>query len=181
MVISTYLHISQEIQNFKSYSDVTCRCAFQIIQPEETQLFVLKTYHWACLIAWQIQQFTSFLLVLPIARLRSRRSTKPTKYCDSLDTTTGKPLCSVSLSSVSTSSTVIESWVSTLKGSLCLKQVLGYGQIQNHTWRSTTCLRYDAVWSGRTQVVFLRNTTPPSSSQKHMLGAHFDIKQVIKK
>lgn len=55
-----------------------------------------------------------------MARLRSLRSTKPTKYCDSLDTTTGYPLCSVSFSSVSTSSTVIESWVITESVSLRL-------------------------------------------------------------
>ena len=35
---------------------------------------------------------------LPTAKLRSLRRTKPTRYCDSLDTTTGNPLCIVVLS-----------------------------------------------------------------------------------
>lgn len=58
---------------------------------------------------------------LPIARLRSLLNTKPTKYCDSLETTTGYPLCSVSFNNCSTSSTVIESCVITLSVSFRLE------------------------------------------------------------
>lgn len=95
-----------------------------------------------------------YLLVLPIARLRSRRRTKPTRYCDSLDTTTGKPLCSVSLSSVSTSSTVIESWVSTFNGSLCLEQyVIYYSKIHLHSGGCTNNLCTTAIY--RPTVLFL--------------------------
>lgn len=50
---------------------------------------------------------------LPIARFKSLRNTKPTRYWLSLDTTTGYPLCSVSFNRVSISSTVIVSWVMT--------------------------------------------------------------------
>lgn len=63
-------------------------------------------------------------LALERARFRSRRSTKPTRNGDSCDSTTGNPLCSVSLSKLSTSSTVIESCVTTQRGSVCLKNLI---------------------------------------------------------
>lgn len=56
----------------------------------------------------------------PSARRRSRRRTEPTSEYDSLDTTTGKALCSVSSSTSCTSLTVIESCVSTVSGALPL-------------------------------------------------------------
>lgn len=59
---------------------------------------------------------------LPTARERSRRRTKPTRNCDSLDTTTGKPLWSVSLSNISTPSKVVVSCVKTVRGLLALRK-----------------------------------------------------------
>lgn len=58
------------------------------------------------------------------AKFRSLLRTKPTRYWDSLETTTGKPLCSVSFIRASTSSTVIESWVRILSGSLLLENYI---------------------------------------------------------
>lgn len=65
--------------------------------------------------------FIVWLYNLPIAKFRSRRRTKPTKYWLSLDTTTGYPLCSVSFSKLTISSTVMESCVITDNVSFRLK------------------------------------------------------------
>ena len=58
---------------------------------------------------------------LPRARIKSRRKTDPTRKHDSWETTTGKALCFVLFSIVSTSPTVIDSSVMTVKGALPLR------------------------------------------------------------
>lgn len=71
----------------------------------------------------------SALNVLPIAKLSSRRNTKPTRYWLSLETTTGYPLCSVSFNKFIISSTVIESCVITDSDSLRLRYEREWKQI----------------------------------------------------
>jgi hypothetical protein len=68
-------------------------------------------------------------------------------------------LCSVSLSSVSTSSTVIESWVSTFSGSLCLEQyAIYYSKLHWHSERCTNNPCTTAIY--RSTVLLLSKIHP---------------------
>lgn len=65
------------------------------------------------------------MTVLPIANMRSLLNTKPTRYCDSLDNTTGKPLWFVSLSVIS----VKQKYQKSLYGKILMSETRYYGKI----------------------------------------------------
>ena len=64
-----------------------------------------------------------FKFNLPIANMRSRLNTQPTKKWDSREITTGKALCLEFSKMLSTSLSVIESWVRTVSGAFPLKNI----------------------------------------------------------